>query len=181
MAGMPAAGHVNPSLGLVRELVRQHVQVIYYATEEFRDPIERTGAEFRSYPAETISANDIAEATRSGPLRVVTRILTATESLLPFMVADLRSRPPDAVAFDSNAVWGRMAAVSLGLPTISCMTTMMTGSRELRRLTGREWTPLPPDRPTGPARGARGQTAGCGSLRQADLSATTRLSDVSAT
>ncbi|GAA1259159.1 glycosyltransferase [Pseudonocardia aurantiaca] len=140
MAGMPAAGHVNPTMGLVRELVRQHIDVTYYATDEFRDPIERTGAAFRPYPAGTLSANDIAEATRSGsPLRVVTRILTATESLLPFLLAELRTERPAAVAFDSNAVWGRMAAASLDLPTISLMTTMMAGGGELRSLTTREW------------------------------------------
>ena len=96
VAGMPAAGHVNPSLPLVRELVRHRIQVTYYATEQFRDPIERTGAEFRPYPAGTISANDIAEATRTGsPVRVVSRVLTATETLLPFLLAELRADRPD--------------------------------------------------------------------------------------
>jgi MGT family glycosyltransferase len=70
---------------------------------------------------------------------VVTRVLTATESLLPFLLAELRTQRPAAVAFDSNAVWGRMAAVSLRLPTISFMTTMMAGGGELRSLASREW------------------------------------------
>jgi MGT family glycosyltransferase len=140
VAGMPAAGHVNPSVPLVRELVRQNVDVTYYATDEFRDSVERAGAEFRPYPAGTISSNDIAEATRTGsPVRVVTRILTATESLLPFLLTDLRTLQPAAVAFDSNAIWGRMAAASLRLPMISFMTTMMVGGGELRSLTIREW------------------------------------------
>ncbi|OZM78184.1 glycosyl transferase [Pseudonocardia sp. MH-G8] len=139
MAGMPAAGHVNPSLPVVRALVDHGVQVIYYTAEEFRGPVERAGARFHPYPAGTISAADIAEATRSGsPLRVVTRILTATESLLPFLLAELRAERPDAVAFDSNAVWGRMAATGARLPGISLMTTMMVGSRELRSMTIRE-------------------------------------------
>jgi MGT family glycosyltransferase len=139
MTGMPAAGHVNPSLPVVRALVDQGVQVSYYTAEEFRGPVERTGARFHPYPAGTISAADIVEATRSGsPLRVVTRILTATESLLPFLLAELRAERPDAVAFDSNAVWGRMAATGAHLPGISLMTTTMVGSRELRSMTIRE-------------------------------------------
>jgi MGT family glycosyltransferase len=139
MAGMPAPGHVNPSLPVVRALVEQGVDVTYYSTPEFRTHVERTGARFRPYPAGTISAADIAGATRTGsPLRVVTRILTATEALLPFLLAEMGEERPDAVAFDSNAVWGYMAAASAHLPGISLMTTMMVGSRELRSMTVRE-------------------------------------------
>ncbi|MCI2416811.1 glycosyl transferase [Saccharopolyspora sp. K220] len=140
LTGMPAAGHLNPSLPLVRELVRRRVEVTYYTSDEFRDQVEHTGAEFRPYPAGTIAAEDIAEATRTGsPVRVVTRVLTATETLLPFLLTELRAQQPAAVAFDSNAIWGRMAAVSLGLPTISFMTTMMLGGASMKSLTAREW------------------------------------------
>ena len=139
MTGMPAAGHVNPSLPLVRELVRQKIEVTYYSTEQFRDAVERTGAEFRPYPAETISADDIADATRAGsPVRVVHRVLTATERLLPFLLTEMCTEPPDAVAFDSNAIWGRMAAASLRLPMISLMTTILLGADAFRSQTPRE-------------------------------------------
>jgi MGT family glycosyltransferase len=140
MAGMPAAGHVNPSLPLVRELVRRDVGVTYCTTGEFRDPVERAGAEFLPYPPGTIGPHDIAEATRTGgPVRVVARVLTATETLLPFLVSELRARRPVAVMHDSNALWGRMAAASLGLPTISFMTTMLVGGGSMKELTAREW------------------------------------------
>jgi MGT family glycosyltransferase len=140
LTGMPAAGHVNPSLPLVRELVRRNIPVTYYATDEFRDSIERTGAEFRPYPAGTISSSDIAEATRTGsPVRVVARILAATETLLPFLLTELRTQQPAAIAFDSNAIWGRMAAATLGLPTVSHMTTMMLGGDAFRSQTAREF------------------------------------------
>ncbi|TQM42880.1 macrolide family glycosyltransferase [Pseudonocardia cypriaca] len=140
MTGMPAAGHVNPSLPLVHELVRQGIQVTYYSTEQFRRAVERTGAQFRAYPPGTITANDIAEATRTGsPVRVVVRGLASTEILVPFLQAELRADPPDAVAHDSNAIWGHMVAKSLGLPTISFMTTMLVGSDAFRAQTAREW------------------------------------------
>lgn len=140
MAAMPAAGHVNPSAPIIRELVRRNVEVTYYATEEFRDVVERTGARFRPYPESTISSTMIAEATRNGgPIRVVSRVLGATETLLPFLLDELHDHPPDAVAYDSNAVWGRMAADQLGRPGISIMTTMLLGSDSMRRLKAREW------------------------------------------
>jgi UDP:flavonoid glycosyltransferase YjiC (YdhE family) len=43
---MPAYGHVNPTLPVVRELVRRGEQVVYYDSEEFRPQIEQAGATF---------------------------------------------------------------------------------------------------------------------------------------
>jgi MGT family glycosyltransferase len=140
VAGMPAAGHVNPSLPLVHELVRQEILVTYYSSEQFRDAIERTGAQFRAYPPGTITAHDIAEATRSGsPVRVVALCLGSAEILVPFLQDELRADPPDAVAFDSNAIWGHMVAKSADLPTISLMTTMLVGTDAFRSQTAGEW------------------------------------------
>ena len=45
---IPAHGHVNPTLPLVRELTARGHRVIYYETEEFREKIEKAGAEFIS-------------------------------------------------------------------------------------------------------------------------------------
>ena len=49
---LPATGHVNPSLPLVKELVGRGERVIYYCTETYRAKIESTGAEFRAYHTE---------------------------------------------------------------------------------------------------------------------------------
>ena len=43
---MPAAGHVNPSLPIVRELVRRGEDVVYYTDTEFQFAVERTGGRF---------------------------------------------------------------------------------------------------------------------------------------
>lgn len=140
VAGMPAAGHVNPSLPIVRELARRGFEVTYYTSGEFRAPVENAGCEFRGYPANTLGPADIAEATRTGgPVKVVAKVLKATESLLPLLVSDLDARRPAAVAFDSNALWGRMAAASLDLPMISLMTTVLIGGKAMAGLNAREW------------------------------------------
>ena len=44
---VPAHGHVNPTLPVVRELVSRNNQVSYYLTDEFEPQIRHTGAEFR--------------------------------------------------------------------------------------------------------------------------------------
>jgi UDP:flavonoid glycosyltransferase YjiC (YdhE family) len=43
---VPAHGHVNPTLPVVRELVSRGEQVAYYLTGEFEPQIRHIGAEF---------------------------------------------------------------------------------------------------------------------------------------
>jgi MGT family glycosyltransferase len=137
---MPAAGHVNPTLPLIQELVQRGEHVTYYATEEFRPQIEQTGAVFQPYPARVLASTDIATATQSKDLtRVVSLIMRSTESLLPFLLSELPRQQFDAVVLDSNALWGHMAAKMLKLPRVSLMTTLMIGSAQFRQLTLREW------------------------------------------
>ena len=42
-------GHVNPSLGLVKELTERGVEIVYFSSEEFREKIEVAGAAYRPY------------------------------------------------------------------------------------------------------------------------------------
>ena len=46
---IPFSGHVNPGIGLAKELVEKGEEVIYYCTDSFREKIESSGAVFRSY------------------------------------------------------------------------------------------------------------------------------------
>ena len=139
MTAMPAAGHVNPSVPLVRELVRRGIDITFYGTEEFRAVVEQLGATFHAYPEDTISSNVIANATaHGGSAKVVQRLLEATQTLLPLLESELREDLPDAIMFDSNALWGRMLATSLNRPAISFMTTIFVGASVFRSLTLRE-------------------------------------------
>lgn len=144
MTAMPASGHVNPSAPLVRELVGRGIDVTFYATEQFRPLAESLGAEFRAYPENAISSDVIAEATsQGGSAKVVQRLLETTPTLLRFLQSRLREEPmPDAVMFDSNALWGRMLATRLARPAVSLMTTIVMGSSAIRALRARELLPV---------------------------------------
>jgi UDP:flavonoid glycosyltransferase YjiC (YdhE family) len=48
---LPLHGHTNPSLPVVKELIRRGEEVTYYSLEPLRAAIESTGATFRSYGA----------------------------------------------------------------------------------------------------------------------------------
>ena len=45
---IPAYGHTNPTIEVVRELVKRGHEIRYYSFEEFREKIEDTGAVFVS-------------------------------------------------------------------------------------------------------------------------------------
>jgi len=47
--GSPSHGHVNPTLGLVHELVRRGEQVTYFSSLPFKERIEAAGATFKAY------------------------------------------------------------------------------------------------------------------------------------
>jgi MGT family glycosyltransferase len=137
---MPASGHVNPTLPLVRELARRDETVVYYDSEEFRPQVERAGATFRAYPGGVLTSADIAQATQTGDLtRVPGAILRATEQLVPFLLEELPGEQPDAIVLDSNALWGHIVARMLNLPTVSLMTTFLLARAQYKRLSPREW------------------------------------------
>ena len=46
--GIPAHGHTNPTLAVVKELVSRGHQVVYYSYKDFREKIEEAGAKFVS-------------------------------------------------------------------------------------------------------------------------------------
>ena len=43
---IPAHGHTNPTLGVVKELIKNNHEVYYYSYEIMREKIESTGAKF---------------------------------------------------------------------------------------------------------------------------------------
>ena len=116
---IPAYGHVNVTLPVVQELLQRGEQVIYYNAEEFRAPIEPTGAEFRPYPQTSLTSKAISDALHDGNMiNVSLMLLSATEELLPFVLHELRREQPDLILFDSTILWGKMASRILNIPAV---------------------------------------------------------------
>jgi MGT family glycosyltransferase len=118
--GIPAHGHINPSLPVIRELIRRGESVIYYNNEEFRSMIEETGASFRPYDPPV--GGEVRPDT-PGTLLLIAILLEAAIEMLPRLLRDLQEDPVDYVIHDSVCPWGRYAAERLGLPTVCSTTT----------------------------------------------------------
>ena len=123
---IPAHGHTNPTLGVVRELISRGHQVWYYSYNNLREKIEDTGATFIScddYDMELkLSPKD---GTRIGKdLAFSTQILVETTlSLDDKVCADMEALQPDCIVADSMAIWGKAVALKLGIPFVSSTTT----------------------------------------------------------
>ena len=123
---IPAYGHTNPTLGVVRELVARGHEVRYYSYEPMRPLIEAAGAQFVACdPYDCEQKLTPADGARVGrDLAFSTHILVETTLALDEMVcADMRAYAPDCIVADSMAVWGKAVAKKLGIPFVSSTTT----------------------------------------------------------
>lgn len=123
---IPAHGHTNPTLGVVRELVERGHEVWYYSYNTFREKIESAGARFVAcddYDKE--QHLDPKDAARVGKdLAFSTQILVDTTLALDDMVCkDMERLQPDCIVADSMAVWGKAVALKLNIPFVSSTTT----------------------------------------------------------
>jgi len=123
---IPAHGHTNPTLGVVKELAARGHEVLYYSYQSFREKIEAAGAKFipcDEYDAELHLTRE--EATRLGSdLKLSTRVLVDTTLALDDMVCrEMERLKPDCIVADSMAVWGKAVAKKLGIPLVSSTTT----------------------------------------------------------
>ena len=123
---IPAHGHTNPTLGVVKELVSRGHEVWYYSYNIMREKIESAGATFIScddYDTEQkLSAKD---STRVGKdLAFSTKILVDTTLALDDKVCkEMAELKPDCIVADSMALWGKAVALKLGIPFVSSTTT----------------------------------------------------------
>lgn len=123
---IPAYGHTNPTLGVVRELIARGHEVHYYSYEPMRTLIEAAGAQFVACdPYDCEQHLTPADGARVGKdIAFSTHILVETTLALDEMVcADMRAYAPDCIVADSMAVWGKAVAKKLGIPFISSTTT----------------------------------------------------------
>lgn len=123
---IPAHGHTNPTLGVVRELIERGHEVWYYSYNMLKEKIEATGAKFVScdeYDTELkLEPKDTARVGKD--LAFSTKLLVDTTLALDDMVCkDMEQLQPDCIVADSMAIWGKAVALKLGIPFVSSTTT----------------------------------------------------------
>lgn len=123
-----AFGHINPTLALVTELVKQGVRVTYFTTEAFRNIIEPTGAKFVAVPswmAENDKHNDGEKKEDDGGVAAAVPFLFLNEAgaYIDTILDILHDDKPDAIVHDFAGIAGIIAADNLNVPNVMLYTS----------------------------------------------------------
>lgn len=123
---IPAHGHTNPTLAVVKELVSQGHKVWYYSYNILREKIEDTGATFVS--CDEYDAGQ--KHSQEDNTRVVKDLAFSIQILVDTTLAlgdaacrDMERLKPDCIVADSMAIWGKAIALKLGIPFVCSTTT----------------------------------------------------------
>ena len=122
---IPAHGHTNPTLGVVKELTSAGHQVFYFSFEMFREKIEKAGAVFIGCDGYDFDMEDKENADRVGKDKAfATELLVSSTLALDEMTTEkIGEIKPDLIVSDSVAFWGKLVAMKHGVPYVSSTTT----------------------------------------------------------
>lgn len=121
---IPLHGHINPMLGLVKELAAKGHTIFVYSTLEFKKAIETAGGTFKS--------NNLFDYTeRFSPdigkdaLKITELLLNVTEESIDEVIELLSKQKADLVLHDGFCLWAKVAARALDIPAVSVITTVV--------------------------------------------------------
>ena len=117
---VPAHGHINPTLGLTKELIRRGEDVVYYASQTFSQIIAATGASSRGY--ERFFHYDYKKMRHPWVLSAYLSHLSL-ELLDGNLLEDAQSLQPDYIIHDQLCIWGKYIAQRLNIPAICSIAT----------------------------------------------------------
>ena len=122
---IPAHGHTNPTLGIVKALTERGHTIYYFSFEMFREKIEKAGAMFFPCDGYNFEMEDKENADRVGKDQAfaVEMLVSSTLALDEMVTEKIAELKPDVIVSDSVAYWGKLAALKHALPYISSTTT----------------------------------------------------------
>ena len=122
---IPAYGHTNPTIEVVRELVSRGHEIRYYSFEEFRKKIEDTGAVFipcdRFLPP--LDAKSEKKLRNVSTTQMSIQSFETTGRMDGMLAEDVQDFCPDLLVSDSACFWGKLTAEKHQIPMVCSTTT----------------------------------------------------------
>lgn len=120
---IPSHGHINPTLGLVDELVKQGDEVFYFSSDEYKEKIESTGAIFKSYGEQSnffVAKNKIpSNSIINDLLNRINEVLNTSEDIIEYVLKEIEGIKFDYIVYGSMFPFGNVISQILNIPSIS--------------------------------------------------------------
>lgn len=131
---IPAYGHTNPTIPVVKELTERGHEVWYYSFNMFKERIESAGAKF-------ITCDEYLPELRPEDEKkigkdfaaLIEMVVDTTISLDNKVCEELKEFKPDCIVSDSICFWGKLFAAKLNIKYI-CSTTTFAFNQYTARL-----------------------------------------------
>ncbi len=115
-------GHINPTIGVVQELISRGEEVVYFSIEAFRERMERTGASVRTFDDQKFIKAFISGG-RDYLLERINGLLLTADIVIPSVLEQIKGEHFDYIIHDSMFGCGRLLAQILKLPAINSCTS----------------------------------------------------------
>jgi MGT family glycosyltransferase len=123
MVSIPAPGHVNPSLEVIRTLVERGHRVTYANDPAYADTVRGLGAEF--VPCESTLPFHTEESFTGDAIDALTLFLDDAIAMLPKLRAAYDDDRPDLFLYDIAGGAARILAAQWGIPAVQLSPTFV--------------------------------------------------------
>ncbi|MDZ3952430.1 macrolide family glycosyltransferase [Bacillus thuringiensis] len=133
MINFPAEGHINPTIGLVKELVKRGEKIVYYCEDAYVNKLKGTGVEFRGYK-DLLQEFNVENRVKYmfDKEEMLLRLCIAIDKTFPEILKEIKNEKFDYIIFDSHFLLGQMLAEKLQIPAIGTCTTFAMNEKMLR-------------------------------------------------
>ena len=122
---IPAHGHTNPMLPVAAEVVKRGNKVRFYSFDEFKEKIEKTGAEFISCSKflPELSEKEKEKIKNVSQTEMSIQDIRITLKMNDFLEKEFKEFQPDVVYTDSVCFWGKLNAWKFNVPMVVSTST----------------------------------------------------------
>lgn len=115
-------GHINPTIGVVQELILRGEEVVYFCIEAYRERMEKTGAIVRTFDGQKLIKAFISGG-RNYVLERINGLLLTADIVIPSVLEQIKGEHFDYIIHDSMFGCGRILAQMLELSAINSCTS----------------------------------------------------------
>lgn len=131
---VPAHGHTNPTIPIVKALCKQGNEVYYFSGEEFKDNLDFPGLHFRAVNFDYLY--EVLEKTFDNLIQLLPAAVKMSDRILSDHLDEIREIDPDLIMYDNTCIWGNAIAGILNKPSIGSFSIFVLNKSVIKTLKG---------------------------------------------